>query len=167
MNPQAIYVKTDKGSEEIQTRKYKLPHKLRTILILIDGNKTGEVLLQQAMQLGAPPDVIQQLEQDGFISAPAAAPASSPRQTAPAPAPVTSLSPEAIKKFSEAYRVMSATVSDALGAKASAAFNLKLEKCLTAEDLKVLLPEYTEAMARVIGDIQAADLSERVRKLLR
>src|ERR1035437_667294 len=47
MNPQEIYVKTEKGREEIQTRRSQLPPPLRTLPIMIDGRSSaGEILKQ-------------------------------------------------------------------------------------------------------------------------
>jgi hypothetical protein len=41
MDVNAIYVKTEKGEEEIRSRAYKLSQRLRTILIMVDGTTTG------------------------------------------------------------------------------------------------------------------------------
>ena len=45
MNPGEIYAKTDEGVRELKERKLNLPIALRSLLIMIDGNRTvGEVL---------------------------------------------------------------------------------------------------------------------------
>ena len=41
-----IYDKTDKGREEIATRKYHLPSKLRALLVMIDGHRPLEALMK-------------------------------------------------------------------------------------------------------------------------
>ena len=41
-----IYAKTAAGQDEVKNRKMKLHPKLRTMLILVDGSKRGEYLLQ-------------------------------------------------------------------------------------------------------------------------
>jgi hypothetical protein len=40
----SVYAKTDKGREEIATRKYRLPAKLRALLLLIDGQRSLDTL---------------------------------------------------------------------------------------------------------------------------
>ena len=63
-----IYDKTDKGREEIATRKYHVPAKLRTLLVLIDGRHTLEWLLKNVAGLGLNEANIEQLLQQEFIT---------------------------------------------------------------------------------------------------
>ena len=49
MNPGEIYAKTDEGVRELKERKLNLPIALRSVLIMVDGNRTvGEVLRARA-----------------------------------------------------------------------------------------------------------------------
>jgi hypothetical protein len=48
MNLDALLSKTRKGQEEIETRAHKLPGRLRAVLIMVDGQRTGAELLDQA-----------------------------------------------------------------------------------------------------------------------
>ncbi|MBL8518249.1 MAG: hypothetical protein JNM76_14920 [Betaproteobacteria bacterium] len=43
-----MLAKTHKGQEEIETRSHKLPGRLRAVLIMVDGQRTGAELLDQA-----------------------------------------------------------------------------------------------------------------------
>ncbi|HEY1044362.1 MAG TPA: hypothetical protein VGE60_10910 [Telluria sp.] len=63
----SIYDKTEKGREEIATRKNQLPARLRTLLLMVDGQKPAETLLQNTAALGVDEDSLKQLEADGFI----------------------------------------------------------------------------------------------------
>lgn len=81
----AIYSKTAKGSEEIASRTYRLPARLRTLLILVDGRLTGEDLVLRAAQLGHGPDAFEQLEREAFIAA--------TNEAGIAPAPLKSVEP--------------------------------------------------------------------------
>lgn len=63
----AIYAKTQAGAEEVKSRNIKLPPKLRTMLILVDGIKPALVLGRDAEALGAPADFIEQLERMGLV----------------------------------------------------------------------------------------------------
>ena len=47
-----VYDKTEKGREEIATRKYALPSRLRTLLVMIDGRATLDVVLKNVAGLG-------------------------------------------------------------------------------------------------------------------
>jgi hypothetical protein len=63
-----IYDKTDKGREEIATRKYQVPPKLRTLLVMIDGRHPLESLLKNFAVLGLSKDNVDELAQQGFIA---------------------------------------------------------------------------------------------------
>jgi hypothetical protein len=63
-----IYDKTDKGREEIATRKYQVPPKLRTLLVMIDGRHSLESLLKNFAVLGLSKDNVDELERQGFIA---------------------------------------------------------------------------------------------------
>jgi hypothetical protein len=62
------FQKTEKGREEIATRKYGLSLRLRSILLLIDGKKTGKELVRAYPGLGLSDALLADLEQQGFIS---------------------------------------------------------------------------------------------------
>ncbi len=61
-----IYAKTDRGHAEFETRAYRLHPRLRTVLILIDGRRTDQELVQ--MLHHAAEGIVMLLE-GGFIEA--------------------------------------------------------------------------------------------------
>ena len=63
----ASYDKTEKGREEIATRKHQLPTRLRSLLVLVDGKQSDEILLQKTESLGINHLSLQKLELEGFI----------------------------------------------------------------------------------------------------
>ena len=66
MDKRAVFTKTQKGKDEIETRRYHLPAKLRMALILVDGKSNVALLVEKTGH----PDLIQTLEeltQLGFI----------------------------------------------------------------------------------------------------
>jgi hypothetical protein len=67
MERQDIYIKTEKASEEIQNRKYRLPQSIRSLLIMIDGTTTIGGYMDQAVALGDVSKMLRELEQQGFI----------------------------------------------------------------------------------------------------
>jgi hypothetical protein len=62
-----IYDKTDKGRDEIATRKYHVPAKLRSLLVMIDGHRPLEVLMKNFGPLGLTAEHIAELLKDDFI----------------------------------------------------------------------------------------------------
>ena len=62
-----IYDKTDKGREEIATRKYHIPAKMRSLLVMIDGHRPLEVLMKNFGAMGLSVDNVSELLRDEFI----------------------------------------------------------------------------------------------------
>ncbi len=81
-----IYDKTDKGREEIATRKYQLPAKLRPLLLLIDGNRPVEVLSKSFAGIGLAEEAIDELLSQEYITLVGGGPAANEPELAP-PAP--------------------------------------------------------------------------------
>ena len=67
MNPQALFVKTDKGQDEIKNRTHKLEARSRQILVMVDGGKSASDLLQTAKGFGGTPELLLSLLKEGFI----------------------------------------------------------------------------------------------------
>lgn len=64
-----IYEKSDKGREEIITRKHQLASKLRTLLVMVDGVQPANILLQRVAALGLNEDNLNELLEQGYIRA--------------------------------------------------------------------------------------------------
>ncbi|HEX3057920.1 MAG TPA: hypothetical protein VHP62_01060 [Usitatibacter sp.] len=64
-----IYRKTERGTAEVGERKLKLNPRVRTMLILVDGELDESALVERASQIGAPEDFLQQLLAAGLIEA--------------------------------------------------------------------------------------------------
>ncbi|MDQ2819887.1 MAG: hypothetical protein M3Y65_05750 [Pseudomonadota bacterium] len=62
-----IYEKTDKGREEIATRKHQLPMRLRSVLVMIDGRQSLSGLLAHLAKLGLNQVSIDELTAQEFI----------------------------------------------------------------------------------------------------
>ena len=74
MDPAAIYAKTPKGLEEMQSRTYRLGLRARALLILVDGKCTAAEVIEKGRTGGnsAAFAGLEELEAQGFISAAAA-----------------------------------------------------------------------------------------------
>jgi hypothetical protein len=67
MRSHARFAKTEKGQEEIRNRTYRLQPKPRALLVIVDGKKAADELLQTATGLGGGPELLESLIKDGFI----------------------------------------------------------------------------------------------------
>jgi len=67
MDAQAIYRKSEKGTEAIATRAHGVSGKLRMLLITVDGKKTVKELVKVAEGLGASIELVRELEAQGLI----------------------------------------------------------------------------------------------------
>ena len=67
MNP--ILRKTEAGQQALQAREggIKLPVRLRTLLLQVDGQKRQEQLVQLAISLGSPADLLDKLLEMGLV----------------------------------------------------------------------------------------------------
>ncbi len=62
-----IFDKTDKGREEIISRRYHLANRLRALLVLIDGKHSGDELVEKVASLGLTQTSLDELEHQGYI----------------------------------------------------------------------------------------------------
>ena len=163
-----IFTKTRAGADEVRSRKLKLPPKLRTMLILIDGRRPALLVREEAQALGAPPDCLEQLEQLGLIEQVGMAPAPAAderRATVRAPADKELATLDPATRFRVAKEFMNETVVNALGLKAFF-FTLKLEKCATVDDLRGLADAYRAAISKASGEEEGEVLVRRLQELL-
>lgn len=63
-----VFAKTDKGRDEIATRRFRLPARPRALLLLIDGERSLATLVQQFGPAGATEDNAAVLLQGEFIA---------------------------------------------------------------------------------------------------
>lgn len=71
MDPNATYVKTEKGQQEVQSRAFGLPLRSRTLLIMVDGRATAGTIIDKGKAGGnaGAYAAMQELEAQGFIVA--------------------------------------------------------------------------------------------------
>ncbi len=173
MSESDIYIKTAGGAEALKQRSAALPGRLRTMLIMVDGVRSGAQLRAAADSLGAPEDFLLTLQQQGWVEAlpgPATAPASAsaavPARASQADADSGAAMPAShAERFLAAQRYMNDTAVDGMGFRVFF-FSLKLEKCFNADDLRALLPEFVKHMTKARGEVFAQAASDRVRRLL-
>ena len=166
-----IYDKTDKGREEIATRKHQLPTRLRTLLVMVDGKQSDEELLKKVGGLGLTKESISELLENGFIQAAI--------QSQPAPVqPVLAQSPdkpdvavsvaplsEGRSQFQAIYQFYTETIKSTIGLRGYA-LQLKVEKAGSIEDFRALRDPYLEAVLKAKGKEIARSLRTRLDQLL-
>ncbi|AGW90594.1 hypothetical protein N234_11180 [Ralstonia pickettii DTP0602] len=107
-----IYRKTEAGQDEIKTRARKLDHKLRALLLMVNGERRGQALLAQVAGMGVGPDAMDELLLQGLVET-----VPEPAQVAPAAMhapPRTAASPADTNLFS-VYAMRHAPADEATG----------------------------------------------------
>lgn len=82
-----FFDKSEKGKEELATRKHQLPSKLRPLLVMIDGKQAASDLLKKVAGLGLTEDSLNILLEQGFIVQRIVEQPASPAETIVVPVP--------------------------------------------------------------------------------
>jgi hypothetical protein len=168
MQPTDVLVKTDKGVEEVKTRKYRLAARSRILLFMIDGRHAIGEILDQTAKLGMPATALKELIDGEFVTNISASTirASSPGKPGAGASGGGTAGLDDVERYIRAQKFMNDTVVDALGIKAFF-FTLKLERCANIADLQELIDDYSKAMERNMGGDMAQLAIRRVRDLLK
>lgn len=145
-----IYRKSAKGQREIETREHRLPPRLRSALILVDGKRSDAELNSMVMQ---PAETLAALLEQGFIevagttavreaSRPAAAPAAAAAPGRPAAA--------GAGEFESRRRAAVRELNDLLGP-AAESLAIRIEKAKSLEELRPLLVNGAQMIAGFRG----------------
>lgn len=178
-----ILDKTDKGREEIATRKYQLAPRLRTLLVMIDGKQSKESLLTKVAGLGLTDENITQLLDSGFIHIIATLPGGA---IAPVTAPVAADNPVTTPPSAQAatekavtsgvlaagesqyqalYNFYTETIKSTIGLRGYG-LQLKVERAGSINDFRELRDAYLEAVRKAKGNEMEHSLRNRLDELL-
>lgn len=166
MRDSDVPAKTNEGRDEIEHRTRKLPPMLRSILLIVDGERSARHLRELSASLHGPADALEQLEQMGLIASSAAVAASLAAQAqAQAPAPARAAAAETAssaqsapaQRYQALYSLMSEAVRDHLGLRGYF-LQLKIERCGSSDELAAVLPELSAALAKARKDDVAAQI---------
>jgi hypothetical protein len=170
----SIYDKTAKGREEIATRRYQLAPRLRTLLVLVDGNRSEEELLRNVAGLGLTVSAMQELLDGEFIVLSTSYASMAPAPEAPAKPELPAAEPEAapqppsaanVEQFRSLYDFYNKTIKSTIGLRGFT-LQLKVEKASSIEDFRELRMPYLEAVQKAKGNFAAASLAEQLDQLL-
>lgn len=157
-----IYRKSAKGQREIETREHRLPPRLRSALILVDGKRSDAELNSMVMQ---PAETLAALLEQGFIevagttavrepsrpAAPPAAAAAPGRPAAAAPAaPAAAAAAANGGEFESRRRAAVRELNDLLGP-AAETLAIRIEKAKSADELRPLLVNGAQMIAGFRG----------------
>ncbi|MCU0773568.1 MAG: hypothetical protein MUC74_03410 [Ideonella sp.] len=134
------YRKTDKGRREIETRQHGLSPRMRGALIMVDGQRSDEVL--RTMIMGDPEAALRWLLDEGFIEVvavtearPVARPAPAPvAAPPPPPAPAAPQEVDVGRTLEERKRRAVRYLNDRLGPSAEGVA-LKIERARDVRDV--------------------------------
>jgi hypothetical protein len=153
-----IFRKTAKGISEIETRAHRLPPRLRSTLILVNGKRDSADLKLLISQQGE--ETLQALVDQGFIEAVgetvhAAPPAAPPVAAAPAAA-YAAATPDFVTLRRDAVRAL----NDALGP-AAESLAIRMEKSHDETELRPLLTQAAKLVAGARGQAAAEAFAAR------
>lgn len=162
---QSRWSKTEAGRNEIQQRSRKLPAGLRSILLMVDGQRSDDELQAMMSGLHAPDDALAQLAADGLIerrsgaaSMLAAVSAAKTGETA-APA-LQAMTPA--ERYNALYARITDDIRSHIGLKGYF-LQLKVERCADADELVALLPDVATALTKARDHTFATRWLEDVR----
>ena len=152
-----LYYKTDAGKQEIQDRGRKLPASLRSLLLMVDGQRDQSQLRELMSGLHAPDDALEQLLVMGLVKR-----NGTPSQTPLAPLPGEVVSPAEFGRYRRLYEIVTDSVRRNLGLKGYF-LQLKVEKCADVDEVLDLRPEIATALTKAKDHTYASDWLARTR----
>jgi len=159
--PVAIPAKTDAGRAEIETRAQRLPTALRSLLLLVDGQRGAVELDAIAHRLHAPADALAQLAALGLVTAVGVADAAQP--VVAAVEVQTSRSDVDTQRHLILYELMTDATRAHLGLVGGYLTQLKLERADDAAALEALLPVLQAALTKARDAGVAAEIVAGIR----
>jgi len=160
MNPGEIYAKTDEGVRELKERQRNLPIALRSILIMIDGNRTVAEVLERARALRVDASAFAALERDGLIAKRFSAPSAAESDTVP-----VARSEDEVQRFLSAQQKVSDTINAHLGFRGYLMM-MRLQRASNLRDLHDLLPDLAQALVKRMGVDTATPLVQELQRLI-
>jgi hypothetical protein len=164
-----VFSKTEAGQREIRERTIGLSRPSRTLLVLADGTRSEEQLLQ--MVRGSTPQDFASLVEAGLVTGNSARGGSSSgaasRDETPAPAAAEEVPAEAGVGlgYRELYDSLNALAKEQLGLFRGYKFVLEIEKANGVEGLREVAERFAEEVQKVKGD-SAAQMVRRALGIL-
>lgn len=160
-----IYRKTARGVAEIETRALRLPPRMRSALILVDGRRSDVEL--RTLILQQPDETLATLAEQGFIEIVARTADAPPRPTANVSPPAASAEPaapspagEPVADFETLRRSAVRGLNDQLGPMAET-LAIRMERARSAAELRPLLATAAQLIHQLRGRAAAEAYAAR------
>jgi hypothetical protein len=160
MNQGEIYAKTEEGVRELKERTRNLPITLRSVLIMVDGNRTVAEVLERARALRVDITALATLERAGLIAQRFSAPSAAPPDAASAPR-----SESEVQRFLTAQQQLSDAINKHLGFRGYMMM-MRLQRASNLRDLHDLLPDFAKAMVKRVGIDAATPIVGELERLI-
>jgi len=160
MHPGEIYAKTEAGVLELKERKLNLPIALRSLLIMVDGNRTVADVLDRAQALRVDASAFATLERAGLIAKRFSAPSAAESDAQP-----ETRSQDDVERFIAAQRKLSDLMNEHLGFRGYLLM-MRLQRAENLRDLHDFLPEFAQALVKRIGIDAAAPIVAELERLI-
>jgi len=154
-----VYRKTAKGAAEVETRANRLPPRLRSALIIVDGKRSDAELAKLLLQ--DPEGTLQTLVEGGYIeAAPAPPPSARPPSAAARPAVPSGPSGPSGPSHEQTRREAVFALTELVGPRADE-IAMKMERTRKADELRPLLIVARQLIGYTRGPKAAADYGTR------
>jgi hypothetical protein len=160
MHQGEIYAKTEEGARELKERKRNLPVALRSLLIMVDGNRSVAEVLERARVLRVDITALVTLERAGLIAKRFSAPSATESGGA-SPA----RSEGEVDRFLVAQQQLSNAINEHLGFRGYMMM-MRLQRASNLRDLRDLLPDFAKAMVKRMGMDAATPIVSEVEQLI-
>jgi hypothetical protein len=160
MEMQEIFAKTDLGLRELKERQLNLPLPLRSLLIMIDGQRTVADVLDKTRALGLDERAIEKLAVDGLI-----APKFAARIDAASDTIEPRRSEDEVERYLRAQQMMSDAINGHLGFRGYGLM-MRLQKAGNLRDLHELLRDLANALVKRIGVEAATPVISQIESLI-
>lgn len=161
MTPDDIYAKTDLGVQELRERKLNLSIALRSLLILVNGERTVRQIHAKSQSLNVDGSALTSLEHGGLIAKRYSARSESYDETIP-----TERTPDEVERFLRAQKMMDAAINNHLGFWGYGLM-LRLQKTANLRDLHDLLPDVAKALVKKIGFDGATPIVNQMEQVIK
>lgn len=159
MEMSEIFAKTELGVRELKERQRNLPLALRSLLIIIDGQRTVADVLAKTRALGLDERAIERLAVDGLI-----APKFASRTDATNDAAEPQRTEDEVERYLEAQQLMSDAINGHLGLRGYGLM-MRLQKANNLRDLHELLRDLAAALVKRIGVEAATPVISKIESL--
>jgi hypothetical protein len=166
-----VFTKTMFGIDELQRRQMRLHPRLRTLLVMVDGKKTGIQLIRTLATAGVTEAHLQQLQEAGLIQPVRATGESAAEPGKAVAATLISIPPEQVpadelSRFMNLQRIFSEAIDETYGKK-SGFYLQKLEAVERIRDYIVLGNEIITTLNRSARVDKAVAFKARIKPFLR